>query len=690
MNSKILRHSFYFLSVILLFSMLYFSRNAGISCDEVLHYDHSLAVFNFFYTHGKDTSALNTPESHLKYYGQSYDNIVTFIAKWLKIYDVFGFRHLMSSVAGWLTIMITAFFTVWLCGYRAGIITLILFSISPTFMGHAQNNLKDVPFALGYIAGIFFSLRFIFSDRKFPLPDIMFMILSFSFSMSVRSGGLILFCYLVFFLITYYLFLLMDRQKLGKREIIARSSAVLLVIISSTYLSTLFWPFALQNPVKNIIESYNVMANFPGTFRQLFEGKMEWSDYMPWYYLVKSMIITIPLLITAGVLSLVIFPGGKSGPGSFLKISLIAFSAVFPILFVMIKGSNLYSSWRQFLFIYPSIVLLSATGVDRALTYIENKTLITKILAIGIFVLLAVHPIKYMISNPSFWYIYYNQLVGGLKGAYTNYETDYYYVSQTQAAEWLKSYLKKNGDTTNIKIKATFSVHWQFRELPGINTSYFRYEERSNYDWDYAVATSRYISPSLLKSGFWPPPNTIHTIYADSVPLCAVIKRLSKEDYYGYQALEKGQYESAIQFLTEAAGKGCKDEMIFFNLAAAFDKIGRTEKADSVLKEGLKINPDSEIILMYLGNRSVSEKRLCEAEKYYKRLISVNRKYYDAYISMAKIVSVNDLTRARELLRKCLFMNPGFRPAIIALGDTYRESDPDIAEKYYKLAKSVK
>ena len=57
-------------------------------------------------------------------------------------------------------------------------------------------------------------------------------------------------------------------------------------------------------------------------------------------------------------------------------------------------------------------------------------------------VILSVHPVKFMASNHRYSYIYYNQLVGGLKGAYGNYETDYYYVSQTEASKWLLDYLK--------------------------------------------------------------------------------------------------------------------------------------------------------------------------------------------------------------------------------------------------------
>ena len=56
----------------------------ALSCDEVLHYNHSVSVYNYFASHGEDQSALNTPVTNLKYYGQSYDNIVTILIKWFE------------------------------------------------------------------------------------------------------------------------------------------------------------------------------------------------------------------------------------------------------------------------------------------------------------------------------------------------------------------------------------------------------------------------------------------------------------------------------------------------------------------------------------------------------------------------------------------------------------------------------
>ncbi|HOU31697.1 MAG TPA: hypothetical protein PLG42_10590, partial [Bacteroidales bacterium] len=149
MNRAWHKYAFIVVALLLLAMMLYRSREAGVSCDEVLHYNQSVKVYNYFRSGGTDRTALQDSEQYLKYYGQSYDNITTFLIKSFGIEDIYSFRHLMSSLAGWLAIIVTAIFAVWLSGYSAGLLVLLLFAVSPTFLGHSQNNLKDIPFALG-------------------------------------------------------------------------------------------------------------------------------------------------------------------------------------------------------------------------------------------------------------------------------------------------------------------------------------------------------------------------------------------------------------------------------------------------------------------------------------------------------------------------------------------------------------
>jgi tetratricopeptide (TPR) repeat protein len=485
-----------------------------------------------------------------------------------------------------------------------------------------------------------------------------------------------------------YILKYFKEQKIDPSEIRTKFLFLCGVSVVSWFLSILLWPYALQGPVRNVIESYHVMAHFPSTFRQIFEGKVGWSDFMPWYYLPKSMLITIPVTVLTGLFSFIILSFRKMNKEKRIRFGCLIFTIVFPLVFVVYEKSNLYSSWRQFLFVYPGIILLAATGYVHLFGTIRVRYLRTGVAILVL--LLSIHPLKFMYSNPQFYYLYYNQIVGGLKGAYSNYETDYYYIGQTKASEWLIDYLKNQNLPGKIRVMATYPVDWQFHNNPEIVTFYSRYEERSLSDWDYAIVTNRYISPLNLREKIWPPENSIHIIYADKVPVCAVLKRKTKDDIAGYTALNEGKYKEAIDHFSKALKIDDSDEMIFYNFAAAFYNDGQREKADSLLKRGLQVNPDFEPILMYLGNIARSEKRNDEAISYYKKVINVNRKYFEAYVSLGELLIDKDVERSRTIFRTCLTMSPKYKPAIIALADTYRISNPEIAKKYDDLAESIK
>ena len=668
---------------LLLIFMLLSAKDAGISGDEELHYNQSVKVYDYFASFGKDQSALDTPATHLKYYGQSFDNLTTIFIKWFNIDDIYLFRHVMNSLAAWVAILLAALLAIWLSGYGAGIITLLLFAISPTFLGHAQNNLKDIPFALAYIGGTFFLLKWLFSDRQ-RWRDLLPLILSFAFGLSIRPGGLLLICYLLLFLIireaTHY----HESSTLSFSRLKPKLLSFLLIILASWLLGILLWPYALENPISGVWESFNVMAQFPTTIRQIFEGRHEWSDFMPWYYLPKLMLITIPLVVWAGLLSFFALTR-KALKKDFLKYAFVLFTIIFPVVFVIYEKSNLYGSWRHFLFVYPAIVVLAAIGLWQLILRYKSKL---GRIALIFFLLLALHPIRFMVRNYPYYYLYYNQLTNGLKGAYGNYETDYYYHSLRQASEWLISDLHRTHPGDTLKIGTNFPADWYFRKEKNLTVKYFPYNVRSQQDWDYYIVVNSYIQPALLKNKVWPPKNSIKIIEADGVPVCAVLKRENKHDFLGYRAYIGGQNEEALKYFEEVVKKDCQDELIFFNFASICNGMGDPEKALSLLQKGLEINSESDRILMFQANIYAEKGDVSRAAELYQKVIRVNRKNFDAYPALAKIlVKQNELKKARELLKSCLTMSPSFKEAITGLADSYRSTDPEVARKYDELAK---
>ena len=687
MDEKRLKYIFLAASAFLLIVMLLASRNAAVSCDDVLHYNQSERVYNYFASHGRDRSALETPVNNLKFYGQSYDNIVTVLIRWFRIGDVFSFRHLMSAFAGWLAIFLSGLFAARMSGYRTSVLVLLLASVSPTFMGHSLNNLKDIPFALGYIASLFFMFRIFFDPGQFRFTSILLLIISLAFTISIRAGGLILPCYLfLFFGICSFIEFNRNRS-IHIQRLIKKLAILILASLTSLFLSILLWPFALQAPVRNMLASLNFMTHFPGTFREIFEGSAQWTDMMPWRYLPEYMAITIPLVVLAGILLFFIFARKTALNKKLTEWIFLLFTIVFPVLYAIVKRSNIYSGWRQFLFLYPPLLIIAASGFNVLFEHSGKRYIRWAVMA-ALFVL-SIHPVKFMAENKAYWYIYFNQFTGGLKGAYGNFETDYYYTGQTEAARWLADYLMKNNIDT-ARVAATFPVDWQFRKMKGVRTSCIRYEERSQEEWDYSIICNRYIPPVMLKKHTWPPENTIHTVFAGGIPVCAVLKRMTDLDYSGYKALEEGKNQEALDTLNRALRINSSDEMIFFNFARALCNDGKYEKADSVLKHGLKINPVSEQVLMYLGNISFFRKDSSSAKNYYRQLLGLNRKYFEAYVALARIEMGSSVTEARKTLLSCLDINPGFRPAVKMLADTYRKTDPAMASKYDRMLESLK
>jgi hypothetical protein len=304
-------------------------------------------------------------------------------------------------------------------------------------------------------------------------------------------------------------------------------------------------------------------------------------------------------------------------------LGMVIFTILFPILFVMLKGSNLYGSWRHFLFVYPCIILLAGLGFHALLS--RFNTLLTRVGTILLLIALSIHPLHFMAASHPYYYLYYNELTGGLKGAYGRYETDYYYHTMRSGAEWLRQYLKEHPQEQPAIVGGNFPIQWYFRNDKNIRFVYIPYQTRSEYDWDYAIIANSYIPPVQLVNHTWPPANTIHSVMVDGVPVCAVIKRTTKADLEGLRELEKGNNIKSAYLLEKAIEKDPQNEWIYYKFAQSLAAQNMNNLAVRAFEQSLKINPEFEPSLMMLAAQALVEGDSVKAANYYRKTIRANR-----------------------------------------------------------------
>lgn len=188
----------------------------------------------------------------------------------------------------------------------------------------------------------------------------------------------------------------------------------------------------------------------------------------------------------------------------------------------------------------------------------------------------------------------------------------------------------------------------------------------------------------------WPPANTIRTIFADGIPVCAVIERVTKDDFYGIQELKKGDNIKSALLFENSMKIDPQNELICYKFAESLVGAEQTDLAQKALDRCLEINPGYEQALVLSGDLALKEKDAEKAAAYYEKAIRANRKYFAVYPKLAGIYAETDVEKTRKVLRECLKINPKYKPALQVLAETYRTTDPAIAEKYDKLINRLK
>lgn len=690
---------FYSLAGILLILMPLMSLKSGISGDEeTFHYPHGKNVFNYYATLGKDTTCLEYDNSALEMYGPVFDVITVAVIKIFNAEDEYMVRHILNSMAGWAAILFAALIAVMLGGWRAGIITLVFMFLSPRFLGHSFNNPKDIPFAAAYIFTIYGIIRFLkyFPEKKYkyawPIA------LGIGLTIGVRVGGILLAIYFLFFTGVHYLFTTKYKHWLQKENLQKISRTLLFaagISIVGYIIGIILWPYAHKAPISQTVKAMQYMEQYATSLRQIFEGKIIWSDHVPWYYLPKYIFMTIPEFIILGLICFFILIQKLKKEDSTWYFMLL-FVSVFPVFYIIMKESNVYGGWRHVSFVYPGIAILAAIGANALISLFKNKYIQIGIAAV--FGILALLPLRHTIVNHPHEYIYYNSLSGGVKKAYSKYEMDYFYHTLRAGSEWLiKNEIEgmTNPPGKKIIVASNYStpLKYYFRHYEDkVKVVYIRYYERGNSDWDYAVIANSYINPHQLKKRIWPPKNTLHTIDVDKKPVCAILERTNRYDLEGFRLMSSGNSIEAIDYFKRAIDVDPKYEMIYYNLAQTYMNLNNYDEAIRSIRQCLKLYPDYNRGLNLMGMAYLNKNDYEDALQVFRRNMMVNPKYVASYYYAGVIYAQNnDLKTALKYLHEAIEVNGRYKPAYLMAARIYKMQGNDaMAKRYSDYANSLR
>ncbi len=638
LSDSLAKKLFFGFALMLFAVMVTVSHEYGISGDENFHRMYGHHIVNFYRTMGADKTAASNigADSLMCYYGGFYDGTASAISEAIPSVDEWDIRHAWNSMFGFLAMFCAGLVAVEIAGWQAGFITLILMAFSPRFFGESMNNPKDITMAAGYMLSYVFILKFL---KQLPKPTLKTAIglgLSIGMAMGIRIGGLLLIPYLFLF------YGLAMWSQLGFAELFNFSKFkeniwpslkfALLASVLGYCVSLLFWPYALVSPIAHPLEALNVAEKFPVQIKILFEGKHISSTEVPWYYIPKWLLISTPLFGLVGLLYSFSLLTVMKKKKQLLLLGFLFFTLVFPIAYVIYKKSVLYDSMRHFFFVYPSIIILSGLAYSYLIGLLPKNL---KYVAVGVILILVALPARFMFANHPNEYVYFNELVGGIKGAFGNYETDYYMNSVKQSADWMKknqNLKRTDGRKTRVFSNAVAPCNFYFEDDSAtVAVGYTSYRTRNEKDDDYEILYCRFVDRNLLINGCYPPEQTIHTVYADGVPLSCVVKKGDNSPYKGQELMGKGNFAGAVSILEPYSNKYPKNDVVLSNLGLCYLNVQRLDDAIRVLNQSIALNDENSNAGYFLGLAYFYKGDFTNAASILTNVIKVNPYFAQPY-----------------------------------------------------------
>jgi len=216
--------------------------------------------------------------------------------------------------------------------------------------------------------------------------------------------------------------------------------AYFVIAFITTYIT---WPALWDSPFNNYILSFSEAADFPWVGKVIFAGKEYSANALPRSYL--PALISLQLTestVLAFLVGLIVAAIGLTNRSiDRQKLFIITLWLFAPVIAVMVLQPTMYGNFRHFLFIVPPIFIFCSIGLQGIFERIKVFPAYVLLL-----IILVLPNIYWNVSLHPYEYVYYNNAIGGVRGAFRNYELDYWTTSYKEATEYINKVSPKNAN----------------------------------------------------------------------------------------------------------------------------------------------------------------------------------------------------------------------------------------------------
>lgn len=520
--------------VVGLFTISYY----GINWDEPFHFNRGQAYLSYFLSGGKTSYTFNSREKESSFVDQNqppsyylkndcchpplngiiftvFNKVFYEKLSWLKDIEAYSLPGILFSsiLVGLIVWFVSKEFSV-----IAGVISGLSLFFYPLFLGETHFNVKDPPETLFYSACI---IAVFYAVTKLSWKLLVISGLLFGLSLGTKFNILFLPVILIPWFIFYYFF---DKNKILSQKKSAKIffvSVIPVLLILGFIILFIFWPFLWQNPVNNLSSVFawyqhiGTGANYEPQF--LYHG----FNLYPWIWILYTTPPATLILSAIGIISALYLIMIRNKQRSLFLLILLWF--LIPIVRVSVPEASIYGGDRQIMEFVPAMAILSGIGF-MWLVRLKNKSisyllvvLMFGLMIFSIYDVIKIHP------NET---VYFNQLAGGLSGAYkkniTEAGEDLGNVYR-QGANWLNQHADKNAKLTLIN-NGTSAVPREFlRSDIKFSDDLWSGEKKQG---EYIMSTTQVTWDSVLpdKSNYVKKLTPIYEVVVQGAPILKIWK----------------------------------------------------------------------------------------------------------------------------------------------------------------------